>query len=98
MYYGELCQIHGKEEADAFIKKGKWVRTKDSDDDECFVKRVRTEEHELKQEKSGQCSRQCDTDDAGFDKIAQAMGIHFSKNGFCTLRDAGEMSGSADED
>ena len=44
MYYGELCQAHGKEEADAFIQKGKWVKTEDSDDDECYVKKVRTEE------------------------------------------------------
>ena len=98
MYYGELCQAHGKEEADEFIKKGKWVKTEDSDGDECYVKKVRTEEHEIKTEKIGQCSRQCATDDAGFEKIAQAMDIHFSKKGFCSLRGAGEMSGSADED
>ena len=98
MYYGELCQAHGKEEADAFIKKGKWVKTEDSDGDECYVKKVRTEEHEIKTEKAGQCSRQCATDDAGFEKIAQAMGIHFSKKGLASLKDTEEMSGSEDED
>ena len=39
MYYGELCQAHGKEEADEFIEKRMWVRTQDPDGDECFLKR-----------------------------------------------------------
>ena len=57
-----------------------------------------TEEHEIKTEKTGQCSRQCATDDAGFEKIAQAMGIHFCKKGLASLNDTEEMSEGADED
>ena len=98
MYYGELCQAHGKDEADEFIKKGKFVKIEDSDGDECYVKKIKTEEHEIKHERTGSATRTMLTDDAGFDKIAQAMGIHFSTKGFCQLRDAPELSGSADED
>ena len=98
MYYGELCQAHGKEEADEFIKKGKWVRTEDSDGDECFVKKISMEEHEIRHDRTGSVTRNMETDDAGFEKIAQAMGTHFSKKGLCLLRDAPEVAEVGDED
>ena len=70
----------------------------DSDGDECYVKKIKMEEHEIKHDRTGSATRHMDTDDAGFEKIAQAMGIHFSTKGFCQLRDTPELSGSGDED
>ena len=42
-YRGELLQLHGQEEFDSFVEKGKFEVGEDSDGDECFYKKEKSE-------------------------------------------------------
>ena len=42
-YRGELWRIHGRSEAERFIKSGKFKEDVDSDGDECFIKVTKSE-------------------------------------------------------
>lgn len=42
-YRGELLQLHGQEEFESFVEKGKFEVGEDSDGDECFYKKEKSE-------------------------------------------------------
>lgn len=73
LYRGELHQIHGVREAEAFIKKGKYVRTVDQDGDECFIKSqaVQTETHSMT--RTQQTERTGEMNPEEQDMLAKAM-------------------------
>eukprot|EP00973_Karenia_brevis_P054709 7604440-Karenia_brevis.AAC.1 len=43
MYYGELCNIHGTDEADWMIESGKVEAEEDSDGDTIYVKKTKVQ-------------------------------------------------------
>ena len=72
-YRGELEQLHGVAEANAFIQKGKYVESEDSDGDICYRKTQKYEEEhtESRNEAELKSSTRVQSDDTA--KVLQAM-------------------------
>ena len=82
-YKGELEQIHGKEEANRFILKGKFEESEDSDGDVIFKKTQRKEVDEFEQSMQMDLKSSSQVQDAEQKtKIEEAMREFWANDGF----------------
>ena len=80
-YKGELEQIHGVAEAKAFIKKGKYVESEDSDGDIVYKKTRKYEDESIVAKNEAEMQSSTHILQADGEKVLEAMELRWEDEG-----------------
>lgn len=77
-YAGELRRLHGDEEFEWMVAKGKLIRVEDSDGDECFEKAVRSEIQEVEESRQARSSKSGKITQNSFEDLGEAFSNYYA--------------------